>query len=115
MLSSCIGFTASFIMMLLPPQSSRKALRLGNATTVSQISQLYGILISSWLTVEEKAEDGKEDTTEENRASRPYEKWTPAFRAKLLSVAAALTAQKTQMATVKWERWAVLYLAWDTD
>ncbi|KAL5631613.1 hypothetical protein ACGC1H_007212 [Rhizoctonia solani] len=104
-----VGFAASFIMMLLPPQSSRKALRLGTASTVSQISQLYGLLISSWLTVEEEAEDekvnGKEDHAEGNKpTSHPYEKWQPAFRAKLMSVASALAAQKMQMTTIKWER-----------
>ncbi|CAE6435306.1 unnamed protein product [Rhizoctonia solani] len=104
-----VGFAASFVMMILPPQSSRKALRLGTASTVSQISQLYGLLISSWLTVEEEAEDekadGKEDPTAENKpTSHPYEKWQPAFRAKLMSVASALAAQKMQMVTVKWER-----------
>ncbi|KDN44479.1 hypothetical protein RSAG8_05526, partial [Rhizoctonia solani AG-8 WAC10335] len=104
-----VGFAASFIMMLLPPQSSRKALRLGTASTVSQVSQLYGLLISSWLTVEEEAEnekaDEKEDPAEENKpASHPYEKWQPAFRSKLMSVAGALAAQKMQMATIKWER-----------
>ncbi|CAE6412674.1 unnamed protein product [Rhizoctonia solani] len=104
-----VGFAASFIMMLLPPQSSRKALRLGTASTVSQVSQLYGLLISSWLTVEEEVEnekaDEKEDPVEENKpASHPYEKWQPAFRSKLISVAGALAAQKMQMATIKWER-----------
>ncbi|KAF8756858.1 putative ER transporter, 6TM, N-terminal [Rhizoctonia solani] len=103
-----VGFAASFIMMILPPQSSRKALRLGTASTVSQISQLYGLLISSWLTVEEEAEDekaDKEDPSELNKPnSRPYEKWQPVFRAKLISVAGALSAQKMQMATIKWER-----------
>ncbi|ELU39305.1 hypothetical protein AG1IA_06671 [Rhizoctonia solani AG-1 IA] len=105
---SAAGFAASFIMMILPPQSSRKALRLGTASTVSQISQLYGLLISSWLTVEEEAEDekaDKEDPSELNKPnSRPYEKWQPVFRAKLISVAGALSAQKMQMATIKWER-----------
>ncbi|KAJ1304398.1 hypothetical protein OPQ81_005547 [Rhizoctonia solani] len=104
-----VGFAASFIMMLLPPQSSRKALRLGTSSTISQISQLYGLLISSWLAAEEKEEDekanGNEDSTAENKpSSHTYEKWLPAFRAKLMSVAGALTAQKMQMATIKWER-----------
>ncbi|KAF8608867.1 hypothetical protein BDV93DRAFT_465925 [Ceratobasidium sp. AG-I] len=104
-----VGFTASFIMMLLPPQSSRKALRLGSASTISDISQIYGILISSWLTVEEEDEDKEADGAlskdEENKPmSHPYEKWTPAFRAKLIAVATRLGAQKLQMKTIKWER-----------
>lgn len=104
-----IGFAASFIMMLLPPQSSRKALRLGSASTISDISQIYGILISSWLTVEEEDEDkeanGATSKDEENKPiSHPYEKWTPAFRAKLIAVATRLGAQKLQMKTIQWER-----------
>lgn len=95
-------------MMLLPPQSSRKALRLSNASTITDISQIYGILISSWLTVEEEVEDKEADGTideaEENKpVVHPYEKWTPAFRAKLMSVATRLGAQKLQMKTIKWE------------
>lgn len=95
-------------MMLLPPQSGRKALRLANATIVSEISQIYGILISSWLTVEEETEEnranGKEGPDSENKpVNYSYEKWKPAFRAKLMTVAGALAAQKMQMATVKWE------------
>ncbi|KAG9080501.1 hypothetical protein FRC06_006502 [Ceratobasidium sp. 370] len=104
-----VGFGASFIMMLLPPQSSRKALRLSNASTISAISQIYGLLISSWLTTEEEVEDekakGEMSASEEDKPfSQPYEKWTPAFRAKLLSVAGHLAAQKLQMKTIKWER-----------
>lgn len=95
-------------MMLLPPQSARKALRLGSASTITDISQLYGLLISSWLTVEEETEDekanGKEDPSAENTSVlHPYEKWQPAFRAKLMSVATRLAAQKMQMNTIKWE------------
>ena len=103
-------------MMLLPPQSSRKALRLGSASTISDISQIYGILISSWLTVEEEDEDketnGAMDKEEESKpVSHPYEKWTPAFRAKLIAVATRLGAQKLQMNTIKWER-LVMSLLW---
>ncbi|KAG8684046.1 hypothetical protein FRC11_012701 [Ceratobasidium sp. 423] len=89
-------------MMLLSPQSGRKALRPGTASTVSQISQFYGLLVSSWLTAEEEAEDGEVNGKE--ATSLPYEKWLPSFRAKLMSVASALAAQQTLMATIKWER-----------
>ncbi|QRV93943.1 hypothetical protein RhiJN_21961 [Ceratobasidium sp. AG-Ba] len=104
-----VGFAASFIMMLLPPQSSRKALRLSNASTISELAQAYGILISSWLAGEEKEEDkrakGELSPEDEKRPlSRPYAKWAPGFRAKLLSVAGHLGAQKMQMRTIKWER-----------
>jgi hypothetical protein len=96
-------------MMLLPPQSSRKALRLSNASTISEISKIYGLLISSWLTVEEEIEDEEvkgnlTSSKEEKPLSHPYDKWTPAFRAKLITVAGQLAAQKLQMQTVKWER-----------
>ncbi|CAE6413891.1 unnamed protein product [Rhizoctonia solani] len=97
-----VGFAASFIMMLLSPQSGRKALRLGAASTVSQISQLYGLLVSSWLTVEEETQEG--EANEKEATAFPYEKWLPSFRAKLMSVSGALTAQQMQMTTIKWER-----------
>jgi len=44
------GAAASFILMLLPPKSARKAVRLGCAKTLSSISHMYASLMSAWIT-----------------------------------------------------------------
>ncbi|KAL5633759.1 hypothetical protein ACGC1H_005827 [Rhizoctonia solani] len=50
-----VGCCASFILMMLtfPPQSAHRAVRLGDAMSISEISQIDEIPISSWLRVEE--------------------------------------------------------------
>jgi len=101
--------------MLLPPKSTRKALRLGNASTITQISHIYGILISSWLLAVESSEDGgaKDDdsTSDDNNTEKAgdgitkksIEPWAPAFRAKLIATAGSLQVMRTQVASAKFE------------
>ena len=44
------GAAASFILMLLPPKSARKAVRLGCAKTLNSMSHMYALLMSAWIT-----------------------------------------------------------------
>jgi len=44
-----IGSAASFILMLLPPKSARKAVRLGCAKTLNSMSHMYASLMSAWI------------------------------------------------------------------
>ncbi len=44
-----IGSAASFILMMIPPKSSRKSVRLRNASIISGLSYLYSHLTSLWL------------------------------------------------------------------
>ncbi|KAM5537128.1 hypothetical protein V8D89_009274 [Ganoderma adspersum] len=44
-----IGSAASFILMMIPPKSGRKAVRLRNASVISGLSYLYSHLTSLWL------------------------------------------------------------------
>lgn len=43
------GSAASFIIMMLPPKSGRKAVRLRNASTINKLAQTYTFLMSAWI------------------------------------------------------------------
>ncbi|KAJ7257147.1 hypothetical protein C8J57DRAFT_1136056 [Mycena rebaudengoi] len=44
-----IGSAASFILMMFPPKSSRKAVRQRNASSIASLGSAYGSLISTWI------------------------------------------------------------------
>lgn len=45
----CLGAGASFVMMMLPPTSGRKAVRQRNAASITSLERLYGFLLSVWI------------------------------------------------------------------
>ncbi|CAE6440783.1 unnamed protein product [Rhizoctonia solani] len=99
-----VGFAASFIVMFFPPQSARKAVRLDNAASISEISQIYGILVSSWLTVEEDSKEKPSSDTDSEMVPYTYDRWTPAFRTKCMALWTILYGQKRHLRNIKWER-----------
>ncbi|KAI0746793.1 hypothetical protein C8Q80DRAFT_1220068 [Daedaleopsis nitida] len=56
-----IGSAASFILMMLPPKSGCKAVRLRNASTISGLSYLYSHLTSLWLSSAEPSDNKNGD------------------------------------------------------
>ncbi|CUA73001.1 putative protein C57A7,05 [Schizosaccharomyces pombe 972h-] [Rhizoctonia solani] len=99
-----VGFAASFIVMFFPPQSARKAVRLDNSTSISEISQIYGILVSSWLTVEDDSKEKASSGTDSEMVPHTYDRWTPAFRTKCMALWTILYDQKRRLKNIKWER-----------
>lgn len=101
--------------MLLPPQSLRRDVRRTNSFTIKEIARLYSVLISTWLTEtedpntahsdtsSETGEDQDETKDEHKKSVVSYAKWTPAFREKLIDVAARLRTLRLQTAASKWE------------
>lgn len=89
-----IGAAASGIMMMLPPTSSRKAVRLQNASSIRGMSEIYGFLISTWIGTQARHKKGKE---------APEITWIKDFRVKLISVADQILATKQMTAMAKWE------------
>ncbi|KAL4246747.1 hypothetical protein ABKN59_009080 [Abortiporus biennis] len=87
-----IGSAASFILMMLPPKSGRKAVRLRNAATISSMSSLYSGLLSAWIN----------DRLPPEELDKPAE-WIPGFREKLISVGSQIQAVKGQTVIAKWE------------
>ncbi|CAL1710858.1 unnamed protein product [Somion occarium] len=89
-LTVMIGCAGSFILMMFPPKSGRKAVRLRNASSITSISYLYSMLISAWISEKEKPQqDGVE--------------WVPGFRDRMIAVAAKLQAVKGQTEIARWE------------
>lgn len=88
------GSAASFITMMLPPKSGRKAVRLKNANILMQLSSLYSDITAAWISSE-----GVPD----NDLAKSAKEWNPAVRAKVISIATQLQVLRMQTAMAKWE------------
>jgi len=91
------GAAASFIIMMLPPTSGRKAVRIRNSASVSRLSGLFGFLISTWIST--RSHEHHEQHHEPHTAAS----WIDDFRTKLLAQAEQINGirQLTQLA--RWE------------
>ncbi|KAI0339296.1 hypothetical protein BDW22DRAFT_1409168 [Trametopsis cervina] len=89
-----IGAAASFIIMMLPPKSGRKAVRLRNASVLMSLASLYSDITAAWI-----SSDGVPNT--ENTKST--DQWIASVRAKIVSLAAQLQALKMQTSIARWE------------
>lgn len=116
-------------MMLLPPQSRRRDVRLSNAATLEDISGLYAGLLSRWLgEIDQPAnpqssgraspdlhtddaepetmmsdDEAADEARNNNHSLASYEKWAPVFRSRLIKVSARLRALQVQTESAKWE------------
>ncbi|KAI0300498.1 hypothetical protein B0F90DRAFT_1629671 [Multifurca ochricompacta] len=88
-----IGCGASFIIMMLPPKSGRKAVRLRAAASIDALSHVYTSLISAWIT---ESDEGK-------GASFASSSWVKAFRDRLIAVTLQIQTGKQQMMLASWE------------
>ncbi|KZP19305.1 hypothetical protein FIBSPDRAFT_1045659 [Athelia psychrophila] len=88
-----IGAAASFIVMMLPPTSGRKAVRLRNAAVITNISEIYGFLISTWI--------GTQAHQKEHGTARPA--WIQEFRVKLLALADQVVSLRQMTGLATWE------------
>jgi len=91
-----IGCLASFIMMILPPTSARKSVRLRCASTIASLSYIYSHLMAAWIDEAVPAGGDKEGMP------RSAE-WVQHFREKLISVAQQIQALRTQAGIAKFE------------
>lgn len=113
-----IGCVASFLLMLLTPTSSRKAVRLQNAAMLSELSSIYAMLMSAWITEEEddatkeshSATSALKNSDEEKwAATAPAGKpatnaaWVDKFKGRILALALQLQALQKQTATARFE------------
>ncbi|KAF8504548.1 hypothetical protein F5888DRAFT_760893 [Russula emetica] len=86
-----IGCTATFIIMMCPPKSGRKAVRLRAATSIDELGHVYTMLMSAWI------------MRVESRKDVPFTSWVKPFRRRLIVVTAQLHAGKQQMMLATWE------------
>jgi len=88
-----IGSAASFILMLLPPKSARKAVRLGCGKTLNSLSHIYASLMSAWITNTPTSKELK--SGQSPRAS--------SFRSNLGAVALQVSNLKDTARLARWE------------
>ncbi|THH31626.1 hypothetical protein EUX98_g2549 [Antrodiella citrinella] len=93
-----IGVAASFIMMMLPPKSGRKAVRLRNANTIMMISNLYQEITSAWIKIPSSSA-----SLEKNEPDLSFAEQIPFLRDRLLGVATQLQALAGQTMIAKFE------------
>ncbi|KAF8525171.1 hypothetical protein BU17DRAFT_62876 [Hysterangium stoloniferum] len=94
------GSGASAIMMFIPPKSARTAVRHSNAALVFKLSQLYGLLISEWIFVEEGTELGQKRTKQTPGQLRS---WSDKFRKDFTKVGVEIQGLKVRTSLARWE------------
>ncbi|KII87451.1 hypothetical protein PLICRDRAFT_163585 [Plicaturopsis crispa FD-325 SS-3] len=92
-----IGCAASFIIMLIPPKSGRKAVRVRNAYAVTGLSNLYSKLLAHWIA------DRKHERMDEGKDGLAPAKWLTDFRLQLVTQADQLTYIRQLTASAVWE------------
>ncbi|EKM50877.1 uncharacterized protein PHACADRAFT_151282 [Phanerochaete carnosa HHB-10118-sp] len=87
-----IGSAASFVVMMLPPKSGRKAVRLRNSSHISTISFLYSDIMAVWI-----------DSASVRHVHGSLAELLPNARKQFLKLATQLQAVKSQTTIAKWE------------
>jgi Aromatic acid exporter family member 2 len=87
------GSAASFIVMLFPATSARKAVRLRCAKTLTSLSHIYASLMAAWIT---------DIPTSKELKSGPSA-WASSFRNELLVLALQLNDLKGTAQSARWE------------
>ncbi|KAN0131986.1 Protein of unknown function (DUF2422) domain containing protein [Lactarius tabidus] len=88
-----IGCAGSFIVMMLPPKSGRKAVRLRTAKSIGALGNVYTSLMSAWITEGDAGKDVSFAATD----------WVKAFRGQLIAVTLQVVTEKQEMVTAAWE------------
>jgi len=88
-----VGSAASFIIMMLPPTSGRKAVRLRNASVITSLSESYGFLMSTWIGTQ---------THQKKRHAAPVT-WIKEFRQRLIALSDQIQSAKQMTELAKWE------------
>ena len=106
-----VGAAASFIVMMVPPKSGRKAVRLRNAFTISALSYLYSHLTSLWLAAGEPFADSTRPHSESEKGAIVQRYWPKELREMIIALAQQLQDLRVRTAMSKWEgsirgRWA---------
>lgn len=111
-------------MMLIPPTSGRKAVRLQHAAFIAELSSLYSLLMSTWIhngpgRRDSESADGRDGNNTEkastmNSVSPGFQtKWTKSFREQALQLFEQLEAMQVSTAMAKFE--GSIRGAWPAD
>ena len=78
--------------MMIPPTSSRKAVRLRNASSLTGLSSVYTFLIATWISA---SPSSSKDT--------PNPRWLLGFRSKLLALGQEIQTIRGLTELARWE------------
>ncbi|KAL0565348.1 hypothetical protein V5O48_016677 [Marasmius crinis-equi] len=101
-----IGSGASFVMMMLPPQSGRKDVRRRNASLIAAISNLYAFLVATWISEDSSPKRDKDGTGEDNLSSKhelSSAVWPGEFRKRIFQLAEEVNNIRQLTHLAKWE------------
>lgn len=102
-------------MMLVPPTSGRKAVRLQHSSVITELSSLYSTLMSVWITeVHANKDQGgaineKEDVSDDKEARRlsiaptVQAPWADPFRKRVISLLEQLQSMQIATSMAKFE------------
>ncbi|KAA1472661.1 hypothetical protein DENSPDRAFT_872334 [Dentipellis sp. KUC8613] len=97
-----IGCGAAFVLMMLPPQSGRKAVRIRNAKTIDGLSHVYAALMSAWIT--DPLADATGVEREKGRGVSMIDaRWAKGFRERLVGVGGQLQSLSAFTDLARWE------------
>ncbi|KAI1798167.1 hypothetical protein LXA43DRAFT_979068 [Ganoderma leucocontextum] len=91
-----IGAAASFILMMIPPKSGRKAVRLRNASIISGLSYLYSHLTSLWLAAGEPFDSV-------HKVEEAQRRWPSELREMVITFSQQLQDLRVRTVMSKWE------------
>ena len=106
------GFAGATILMMFPPSSGRKSVRLRNAALITEMSLLYSQLMSVWISDIEATEDGdtvnpgepdKGEGGEVTTLKGASPAWARKIRKKVLTLAEQVQGLRAQIATAGFE------------
>lgn len=84
-------------MMMLPPKSGRKAVRLRNANTITTLSNVYQEITAAWIN------DGQMFPKDPTHPEPTFADQIPQLRDRVLGVGAQLQALRVQTMIAKFE------------
>jgi len=97
-----IGVAASSIMMILPPQSARRSVRLRCASSLSALSYLYSHLMAAWISPRSSSERGENGETPDDVQPNKLP-WVQEYRERFIEIAQQLQLLRTQAGIAKLE------------
>lgn len=90
-----IGCAASAIIMIIPPKSGRKAVRIRNAHLINGLANTYAFLMGHWIS------DRKHARVSEEKGA--FAAWLVDFRKRLIKMAEEIGALRQMTGMAKWE------------
>lgn len=91
-------------MMMIPPRSGRRAVRLQNASTINSLANLYAFIMGAWIADGELSSRSGESSHEKHeKPVLETSAFTLTFREKLIASGIQLQVLRQRTDIAKWE------------